>query len=198
MQGNWEKMSAFPKTTYRAENECGTFCCDKNALLTYFEPAKQNRLSQPPFGYRNFNVEKAMKKLIFPEGIRIIGNDEEDLGRLIIVEKLILPATLEKLGEHVLADCLIMDLHLPLSLKEIGPAALMASYIHVLRIPQGMLPPRNLYGWDPEPPAGPTLTIHGRQFKETIVDTLIVPKNYPYSGLFREAQINHVVFTEEA
>ena len=138
-----------------------------------------------------------MKKIIFPEGIRIIGKDENDLGGLIIVEKLVLPATLEKLGEHVLADCLIMDLQLSPSLREIGGAALMSSYIHVLRIPQGMLPPWDLSQWGQKNTDTPTLTIHGRQFKETIVDTLIVPKDYPYEALFREAKINHVVFSEE-
>lgn len=42
---------------------------------------------------------------------------------MIIVEKLVLPSTLEKLNGNVLSGCLIMEMELPASLQEIGHGA---------------------------------------------------------------------------
>ena len=41
------------------------------------------------------------------------------------------------------------------------------------------------------------MTIHGRQFKETIINTLIVPRDYPYQKLMVETKINNVVYSDE-
>ena len=87
-----------------------------------------------------------------------------------------------------------MELELPASLREIGPSAVMCSYIHVLRIPNG-LPHPQPPAWDGKK-ADNTLTVHGRQFKETIIDTLIVPKAYPYKELLVETKINNVIYCD--
>ena len=138
--------------------------------------------------------------LTIPEGIRGIGKHIPNnyfsisgtLQDLVIIGKLELPTTLEKLEEHVLSGCLIMELELPTSLREIDPAAVMQSYIHMLRIPNG-LPHPQYPAWNGEKTAN-TLTVHGRQFKETIIDTLVVPRDYPYRELLVETRINHVIF----
>ena len=165
----------------------------------FLEPVRNNHLYQPPFGYNRLD---GIKKLTVPEGVQVIGKQISDsifyisgtLRDLVIIGKLELPLTLEILEEHVLSGSLIMELELPPSLREIGPSAVMHSYIHVLLIPNG-LPHPQPQAWDGGKDTN-ALTIHGRQFKETIVDTLIVPRDYPYRDLLVETQINHVVYSD--
>lgn len=192
MLGNWEKTSFSEERRYYTKNESGSFYCDEDGVLTWFEAAEKNQLSQPPFGFGSFVPKRCMKTLSLPEGLRTIG--EEELRDLIIVEKLTFPATIEKLEAGVLSGCLIMEMELPETLREIGPGALMCNYIHVLRIPQGMLHPKYA-DWGQKKAEG-ALTIHGRQFKETIINTLIVPKEYPYKELMRETKINNIVYSD--
>ena len=194
MLGNWEDFSACEKMRYRTENASGSFYCDEQGMLTYFEIAEKNQLHQAPFGYRDSGMKNSMRMLTIPEGIRIIGTDRGHLRDLIVVEKLVLPTTLEKLEAGALSGCLIMDMALPASLREIGPGALMCNYIHVLRIPQGM-PHSKFLDWG-QKKAEDKLTIHGRQFKETIINTLIVPKEYPYKDLMFETKINNIVYSD--
>lgn len=192
MLENWEKTSFSEKRRYYTKNESGSFYCDEDGALIWFEAAEKNQLSQPPFGFGSFVPKQCMKTLSLPEGLRTIG--EEKLRDLIIVEKLTFPATIEKLEAGVLSGCLIMEMELPETLREIGPGALMCNYIHALRIPQGMLYPKYA-DWRQKKAEG-ALTIHGRQFKETIINTLIVPKGYPYKELMLETKINNIVYSD--
>ena len=199
MLKKWIKTTFANKELYHTDNETGEFYCDEHGTLTFLETVPNNHLYQPPFGYRRLD---GIQKLTVPEGIRVIGKEIPNnyfsisgtMRDLVIIGKLELPTTLASLEEHVLSRCLIMELDLPTSLREIGPAAVMSSYIHTLRIPNGLphpYPPT----WDGEKVAD-ALTIHGRQFKETIVDTLIVPRDYPYRDLLVETQINHVIYSD--
>ena len=193
MLENWEKTSFSEERRYYTENESGSFYCDEAGRLTCFEPAEENCLHQGPHGFRRSYEKVDMRKLIIPEGIREITHDAEKLWDLVVVEKLVLPKSLEKLDANVLSGCLIMEMELPTSLREIGPGALMCNYIHVMRIPQGMLHPQLPSGWDQKKVDG-ALTIFGRQFKETIINTLIVPRDYPHQKLMVETKINNIVY----
>ena len=194
MLENWEKTSFSEERRYYTQNESGSFYCDEGGRLTYFEPARENCLHQGPHGFRRSHEKVNVQNLVIPEGIRKIAFDAEKLWDLVIVEKLVLPASLEKLDEGVLSGCLIMEMELPASLLEIGPGALMCNYIHVLRIPQDMLHPKYA-DWGQKKAEG-ALTVHGRQFKETIINTLIVPKGYPYKELMLETKINNIVYSD--
>lgn len=194
MLENWKKSDVSDKTRYYTENESGCFCCDEAGRLTFFEPARENCLKQGPYGFRRSHEKVDVRSLVIPEGIREIAFDFEKLWDLVIVEKLVFPSTLEKLDANTLSGCLIMDMALPASLREIGPGALMCNYIHVLRIPQGMPHPK-YPGWGQKKAEG-ALTVHGRQFKETIINTLIVPKGYPYKDLIPETKINNIVYSD--
>ena len=189
---NWTKVETTGE--YYTENESGSFYCDEAGRLTCFEPVRENCLHQGPHGFRRSHETVDVRSLIIPEGIREIAQDAEKLWDLVVVEKIVLPAGLEKLDANVLSGCLIMEMELPVSLREIGPGALMCNYIHVLRIPQGMLHPKYA-DWGQNQAEG-ALTIHGRQFKETIINTLIVPKRYPYKELMHETKINNIVFSD--
>ena len=200
MLENWEKTSISDETRYYMENESGRFYCDEKGRLIFFESVPSNCLHQPPFGFREKNC---MQMLTLPEGIREIGKYTGNLTTLmdgtlrglVVVENLVLPKSLEKIDANVLSGCLIMEMELPTSLREIGPGALMCNYIHVLRIPQGMLHPQFPSGWDQKKVDG-ALTIYGRQFKETIINTLIVPREYPYQELMIETKINNIIYSD--
>lgn len=194
MLEHWKEFSAHDKMQYHIENASGSFYCDEHGMLTCFDAAEKNQLHQAPFGYRGSGMKNSMQMLTIPEGVRTIGTDKGNLRNLIVVEKLVLPTTLEKLEDGVLSGCLIMEMELPVSLREIGAGALMCNYIHVLRIPQGMLHPKYA-DWKQKKAEG-TLTIYGRQFKETIINTLIVPKGYPYEELMRETKINNIAYSD--
>jgi len=193
MTENWEKYAEWENMKYHTQNESGRFWCNEDGMLTGLEVAEKNGLSQPPFGFGSFVPKRCMQKLVLPEGLRVIG-EIENLRDLIVVEQLIFPATLEKLEAGVLSGSLIMEMTLPATLREIGPGALMCSYIHVLRIPRG-LPHPKLQGWEKKKADG-VLTVYGRQFKETIIDTLIVPRDYPYEQLTVETKINRIVYSD--
>ena len=194
MLENWEKISISDEMRYYTENECGRFYCDEGGRLTSFEPKKENSLHQGPYGFRRSHEKRVVRNLIIPEGIREISYHADNLWDLIVVEKLVLPTTLEKMDDNVFSGCLIMEMELPTSLREIGPGALMCNYIHVLRIPQGMPYPKYA-GWGQKKAEG-ALTVHGRQFKETIINTLIVPTGYPYEELMAETKINNIVHSD--
>lgn len=194
MLENWKSFHISGKMRYYTHNASGRFDCDEQGKLTSFEAAEKNRLHQAPFGYGGCGMINSMQTLTIPEGIRSIGMDKGELWDLIIVEKLVFPTTLEKLESGALSRCLIMEMELPASLCEIGPGALMCDYIHVLRIPQGMKHPKYPV-WGQKKVEG-VLTVHGRQFKETIINTLIVPKEYPYKELMLETKINNIVYSD--
>lgn len=194
MLKDWEKIACSDEIRYYTENESGQFCCDEAGRLINFVPARENCLKQAPHGFSRSYESVDVRNLIIPEGIREIAHDAEKLWELVVVEKLVLPDSLEKLDQCVLSCCLIMELELPASLREIGPGALMCNYIHVLRIPQGM-PHSKYLDWG-QKKAEDKLTIHGRQFKETIINTLIVPREYPYQQLMVETKINNIVYSD--
>lgn len=201
MLEKWDNVGISESMKYEIENESGKFCCDGAGRLTYFSlttfgcSSRENVLYDGPHGFSGFGNKRCMKRLNIPEGIREIGCDAENLWDMVVIEKIVLPKTLEKLGAGVLSGCLIMEMELPASLREIGAGALMRNYIHVLRISQD-LPHPQYPSWD-QYEARDKLNVIGRQFKETIVNTLIVPKGYPYKMLMPEAKIKHVVFLEE-
>ena len=199
MPKNWETRNASEVVVYRTENETGQFWCNADGMLTYWNSREEVRLSQPPHGYGGFGDKKRVRTLVIPEGVISIGDMEmffhkerEDLGQLIVVEKLVLPETLRTLGAHVLSGCLIMELELPASLREIGPGALMCNYIHRLKIPCGLAQPAWYSCNDPK-----KLKVWGRQFKECLIRTLICPRGYPYNEQMPEAKIEHIIYLDE-
>ena len=199
MPKNWETRNASEVLVYRTENETGQFWCNADGMLTYWESREEVRLSQPPHGYGGFGDNKRVRTLVIPEGVISIGDMEmfshkerEDLGQLIVVEKLVLPETLCTLGAHVLSGCLIMELELPASLREIGPGALMSNYIHQLKIPHGLAQPAWYSCNDPK-----KLKVWGRQFKECLIRTLICPRDYPYQELMPEAKIEQIIYLND-
>lgn len=189
----------------KLKNETGTYFCDEAMCLSAMEPQQANRLYCPPFGPRPHGLglksgvgerqAYAVRDLIIPEGIRGIGSTEpHSLDRpfcdTVVIGKLRFPSTLESLGENAFSNSLIMELELPGTLRYIGSGALMHCYIQTLRIGADLREP--VYGrYENRRPEA--LTCGGRQFKESIIGTLIVPANYPYKRLMPETLIDQVI-----
>lgn len=197
------------------ENDTGAYSCDGSGRLCSIEPRNANCLYRGPFGPRSLAMERRggafaayrVRDLIIPEGVRGIGNaDPYDpqvfrltLRHTIVTGKLRFPATLESLGDNVLSDSLIMDMELPETVCYIGSGALMKCYIERLRLGAGLPEPEDGWYWERakderwKREAAGRLACGGRQFKETIIGTLIVPAGYPYKRLMPEAKIDNVI-----
>ena len=180
------------------ENDTGTYHCDGSGRLNSIEPRSANLLYRAPFGPWRFGMgsrgetyeEYRVKDLIIPEGVRCIGNGDPDSYSFerafcdaIVMGRLRFPSTLESLGNGVLSSCLIADMELPGTVRYIGSGAIMQCYIQRLRIGAGL----------PAPEPEGKLVCGGRQFKETIIGTLVVPEGYPYRRLMPEARIDQLV-----
>lgn len=196
------------------ENETGTYYCDGSGKLLFIEPRESNCLYRGPFGPHRLETERngmicavfRVKDLIIPEGTRCIGNEdpyavskEVTLRDTIVAGKLRFPSTLEILRENVLSGSLIMDMELPKTVRHIGSGAIMNCYIHRLRLGKGLPEPEDGWYWGKTKSdswrqgAAGKLACGGRQFKETIIGTLIVPAGYPYKRLMPEARIDEVI-----
>ena len=179
----------------------GHFQWDETGLLTEFRPAEANSLNQPPYGYGGGRGKNHLCSLYIPAGVSAIGRCQlpdiwsvrdahQKFEDTIVAGRLRFPDTLWELGPNAFSGSLLMDVQLPASLHKLGAGAFMCCYIYRLRLPADMPLPRVSYQEPDE--AEPCLIIQGRQFKETIIDTLQVPANYPYQLLMPEALIHHV------
>lgn len=193
---NWEIKTGFSgEQYYETENESGCFTCDKSFQLLHFYPAKANKVHS---GNLSNNNVRAVRQVIIPEGVAQIGscdgsfdnNHLDSLCDMCVVEEIKLPHSLRIIGTNAFMGCLIMSLKLGDTLRIIGPGALMGCYIHVLRLSENMPLPE--YTDYPPTEREGILRIHGRQFKESEINTLIAPKDYPYKILMPEAKVNHI------
>ena len=197
------------------DNETGTYYCDESGLLLTIEPREDNCLYRGPFGPHRLDMERRgliyykayrVRDLVIPEGVRILGNGDPDSFSLdgtfqdsIIVGKLRFPSTLESLRDNVLSGSLIMDMELPETVRYIGCGAIMNCYIQRLCLGAGLAEPEDGWYWERakdgrwKQEAAGRLACGGRQFKETIIGTLIVPAGYPYKRLMPEAKIDEVI-----
>ena len=106
---------------------------------------------------------------------------------------------LESMRGNVLSGSLIMDMELPGTVRHIGSGAIMGCYIQRLRLGEGLPEPEDGWYWERakdgrwKQEAAGRLACGGRQFKETIIGTLIVPAGYPYKQLMPEAKIDEVI-----
>ena len=197
------------------ENDTGTYYCDESGRLLTIDPREDNCLYRGPFGPHSLDMERRgliyykayrVRDLIIPEGIRSIGNvdpyavpPEATLRDTIVTGKLRFPSTLESLRSNVLSGSLIMDMELPETVRHIGSGAIMNCYIQQLRLGAGLPEPEDGWYWQKaaderwKQEAAGKLACGGRQFKQTIIGTLIVPAGYPYKRLMPEARIDEVV-----
>lgn len=203
MPDSWNEHIWNGQKMYSISNKIGCFECNDTGLLKRFHSELLNRLSDAPHGFHSCgSEERNIQNLLIPEGITSIGHSlwsapiwnvqeaTELLEKLIVIGKVRFPSTLVELGPCALQGSLLMDVELPPSLRRIGAGAFMCCYMNRLTIPVSLPWPKMAYS----EPSERCLAIQGRQFKETIIDTLVIPEHYPYKTLMPEAIIHHVIY----
>ncbi|MBP5278590.1 MAG: leucine-rich repeat protein [Prevotella sp.] len=161
--------SIFNKTIL--ESESGLFYLDKDGMLVDFKPSERNPIietkKEEPFAFNGFVKERTIKHLIIPKGVK--GFADDVIRHIKVEERFELPDGLLYIGNSihdssshgcVFAQCLLPSVSIPESVKELGDFAFGHSRIDYLLIPSTIRSP------------------YRRQFKDSYIDTLCLPKEW--------------------
>lgn len=153
------------------ESESGLFHIDKDGMLMNFQPSGNNPIieekTEEPCAYYGYVIRKSIQHLVIPRGIRSFADDM--FRGITVKERLELPEELISIGNTVsdgnyhgcvFSHCVLPEVIIPESVKELGSFAFGGSHIDYLRIPSGVKSP------------------YLRQFKESYIDTLCLPKKW--------------------
>ena len=173
------KFSFFKFIPKYIESSSGRFLVDNNGIALSFEPSKDNEyiIEETELNaYNQHHPNKSIKTLIVPKGVK--GFASEFMREVRVIEKFELPDGLLSIGnnsfdfEHsqhcVFANCILPSVTIPDSVKEIGNFALGHSRIETLQLPSSLRSP------------------YGRQFKDSYIETLVLPKEWENIAYFNE------------
>ena len=151
------------------ESPSGKFLIDENGIAMSFEPSEDNE-------YIVEETDKSIRTLIVPKGVKGFASDF--MRGVRVIEKFELPDGLLSIGnnsfdfEHsqhcVFANCILPSVTIPNSVKEIGNFAFGHSHIEALQLPSSLHSP------------------YGRQFKDSYIGTLVLPKEWENIAYFNE------------
>ena len=154
------------------ESQSGKFLVDKEGIALSFEPSKDNELiiedTEFQKNYYANKISRTIRTFIVPEGVK--GFVSEFMRHTRVIEKFKLPNSLLSIGNNsfdigneiycVFANCILPSVSIPESVKEIGNFAFGHSIIDTLQFPPSLRSP------------------YGRQFKDSHIGTLILPKEW--------------------
>ena len=150
------------------KSESGKFYIDKNGIVMRFEPSEDNPFVDDDSDYTVTKVHKAIRTLIIPKGVK--GFVSDFMRGVRVTERFELPEELISIGnnsfdinieEHcVFADCILPTVVIPESVKVIGNFAFGHTHIDCLQLPESLHSP------------------YGRQFKDSFIGTLRLPKEW--------------------
>ena len=154
------------------ESQSGKFLVDKEGIALSFEPSKDNELiiedTEFQKNYYANKISRTIRTFIVPEGVK--GFVSEFMRHTRVIEKFKLPNSLLSIGNNsfdigneiycVFANCILPSVSIPESVKEIGNFAFGHSLIDTLQFPPSLRSP------------------YGRQFKDSHIGTLILPKEW--------------------
>jgi len=154
-------------------SESGTFIVDSDGIVLRFEPSEGNPIIEEkvdePQAYDGFVVKKSIKHLIVPAGVK--GFVSDFMRGIRVLERFSLPNGLLCIGNNtcevldndahcVFADCILPTVVVPESVKELGSFAFGHTRIECLQLPESLHSP------------------YGRQFKDSFIGTLRLPKEW--------------------
>lgn len=154
-------------------SESGTFYVDDGGIVLRFEPSEDNQIKEEkvdePQAYYGSVVEKSIKHLIVPEGVK--GFLSDFMRGIRVLERFSLPNGLLCIGNNtyevvtndahcVFADCILPTVVVPESVKELGTFAFGHTCIECLQLPESLQSP------------------YGRQFMDSSIGTLRLPKEW--------------------
>ena len=174
------KFSFFKFIPKYIESSSGRFLVDNNGIALSFEPSKDNEyiiddIEFEKNPYANM-ISRTIRTFIVPEGVK--GFVSEFMRHTRVIEKFELPDGLLSIGDNsfdfehsqhcVFANCILPSVTIPDSVKEIGNFAFGASRIETLQLPSSLRSP------------------YGRQFKDSYIGTLVLPKEWENIAYFNE------------
>lgn len=162
------------------ESQSGKFFVDKEGIALSFEPSKDNELiiedTEFQKNYYANKISRTIRTFIVPEGVK--GFVSNFLRGVRVIEKFEFPDGLLSIGnissglaheQHcVFANCILPSVSIPESVKEIGNFAFGHSLIDTLQFPPSLRSP------------------YGRQFKDSHIGTLILPKEWENTAYLDE------------
>ena len=173
------KFSFFKFIPKYIESSSGRFLVDNNGIALSFEPSKDNEyiIEETELNtYNQHHPNKSIKTLIVPKGVK--GFASEFMRGVRVIEKFELPDGLLSIGDNsfdfehsqhcVFANCILPSVTIPNSVKEIGNFAFGHSHIEALQLPSSLRSP------------------YGRQFKDSYIGTLVLPKEWENIAYFNE------------
>ena len=165
------KFSFFKFMPKYIESSSGRFLVDNNGIALSFEPSEDNEYiieDTELHTYDQHHPNKSIKTLIVPKGVKGFASDF--MRGVRVIEKFEFPDGLLSIGnissglaheQHcVFANCILPSVSIPESVKEIGNFAFGHSLIDTLQFPPSLRSP------------------YGRQFKDSHIGTLILPKEW--------------------
>ena len=174
------KFSFFKFIPKYIESSSGRFLVDNNGIALSFEPSKDNEyiiddIEFEKNPYANM-ISRTIRTFIVPEGVK--GFVSEFMRDTRVIEKFKLPNSLLSIGNNsfdigneiycVFANCILPSVTIPDSVKEIGNFAFGNSRIETLQLPSSLRSP------------------YGRQFKDSYIGTLVLPKEWENIAYFNE------------
>lgn len=166
------KLFSFVKSVPQCiESQSGKFFVDREGIALSFEPSNDNEFIIEDTGFHenySYITRKSLRTFIVPEGVR--GFVSNFLRCTRVVEKFELPKGLLSIGNMsfdfnsenssrcVFANCILPTVIIPQTVKEIGLFAFGHSHIDILQLPSSIK------------------SGYGRQFKDSHIGTLILPR----------------------
>lgn len=152
------------------KSESGTFYIDEYGIAQRFEPSVDNPFieegTKKECNY-TFTTNKSIRTFVVPKGVK--GFVSDFMRNMHVIERFELPDGLLSIGNNthdfgdidahcVFADCILPEVVIPDSVKEVGSFAFGHSYIDSLQLPESLHSP------------------YGRQFKDSYIGSLMLPK----------------------
>lgn len=163
-------------------SESGIFHIDDCGIVHRFEPSEENPFIDEKTEFRkNYSTitYKSIRTFVVPKGIK--GFVSGFMRYTRVLERFELPDGLLSLGNNsfdintacncVFADCILPTVVIPESVKEIGIYAFGASHIDCLQLPATLNSPC------------------GRQFKDSYIATVRLPKEWEHGVSLVEGQL---------
>lgn len=140
-------------------SESGRFYVNDYGLVNRLEPAADNPFVDEEIEINTnyiYTTHKSIRTFIVPEGVKGFVNGF--MRSVKVIERFVLPDTLERIEDCCFADCILPSVVIPRSVTEIGIFAFGHTHIGSLQLSQALHSP------------------YGRQFKDSYIGTLVLPK----------------------
>lgn len=143
------------------KSKSGSFFIDGKGVVQRFEPSSDNSFIEEKTTIKanyTYDTYKTIRTFIVPEGVK--GFAADLMRGIRVVERFELPESLTSIGENCFTNCILPTVVIPKGVHIIDIFGFGHSHIGTLQLP------------------ATTQSPYGRQFKDSYVGTLILPKEW--------------------